>query len=95
MQARGRHALDASSSHNVAAVILIEAIRRVGLVGAEIGIMDVKRRAIGTDDLIVRAHIEVNMRMIGRGPSAHALKFLHADMNFLHTDIVAEMGHAV
>jgi hypothetical protein len=35
------------------------------------------------------------MRMIGRGPSAHALKFLHADMNFLHTDIVAEVGHAV
>lgn len=74
---------------------LIEAIGRVRLQGADIGVISVERGAVGANDLIVGTHIQINMGMVHRGPCAHTLEFLHANVDFFHTDIVAKMGRAI
>ena len=45
--------------------------------------MQIKRGTIGANNLVVRSHVEINMRVITRRLGAHAVEFLHADMNFL------------
>ena len=55
-------------------------------------IVDEKGRAIGADDLPLRAHIEVDMGMVERRARAHALEFLDADADLADAAIVDEMG---
>lgn len=54
-------------------------------------IVPIKRRAIGAQNLIIASHIEVDMRMIERGPCAHALQFFDADGDFFSTCVIGEV----
>lgn len=68
---------------------------RNALFRPELCIINVKRRAVGTDDLVVCAHIEIDVRMIVRVPRTHAVKFLYADGDSLNTLIVSEMWNDI
>ena len=54
--------------------------------------MEIKCRAIWADNLRVGAHIEIDMRMVGRRTRAHALEFLDANVDSVDAVIVDEMG---
>jgi hypothetical protein len=64
------------------------------LIGPQIRIIDEEGRAVGAYDLIVRAHIEVNMRMVDGRSGAHTLELFHADMDFFDSDVVMEMRYS-
>src|SRR3954470_20483537 len=70
-----------------------DAVLRTRGMGLERGRKAVKRRAIGTDDLGVIAHIEENMRMIERRQCADAHEFLGADLDNRHSRRVVKMGN--
>ncbi len=70
-----------------------DAILRVGLVFPEPRIEDVQRGTIGAKDLPIRAHVQIDVRMIVRCTGAHALQFLDADKYLLGTLIVGEVGY--
>jgi hypothetical protein len=64
------------------------------LIGPQIRIVDEEGGAVGAHDLIVRAHIEVNVRMVDGRSRAHALKLFHTDMDFFDSDVVMEMRYS-
>ena len=73
---------------------------RIALIGLEARVVDIERRAIGTQDLAVLSHVEVDMGMIEGRPGAHAVEFLDADEDALGAGVVCEMrdqcsGHAM
>jgi hypothetical protein len=51
----------------------------------------IERRAIGADDLLVVAHIEINMRMVVGWQRPDALEFARADLNYCDAAIVMEV----
>ncbi len=68
---------------------------RIGLRGLQRGIVAVERRAIGTDLLVVVAHVEEDVRMVVRNGRADAHEFLYADLDCAVAAVVLEMGNAV
>ncbi len=58
-------------------------------------IVDVMRRAIGADRVIVLAHVDENMRMIERRQSADAHEFLGADPHVRNARLIVKMRSAV
>ena len=69
-----------------------DAVGRVGLGGGKRRVVDIERRAIGTHDLAVAAHVQIDMRVIERRLGANALKFLRADLYAFETGVVLEVG---
>jgi hypothetical protein len=59
----------------------------------ERGVVTVEGRAIGADDLGVRAHVEKHMRMVERRTGADAHEFTRADLDHLNARIIVEMGN--
>jgi hypothetical protein len=49
--------------------------------------------AVRANDLIVGAHVQIDVGMIHRGPCPHTLKLLDADMYFLDPNIVVKVGN--
>ena len=72
-----------------------EAALGVCLVFAEAGIIDKEGRAVGAQDLPIRAHVEKDVRMIERRAGAHAVQFLDADEDFFRALVVREVGNEV
>ena len=72
-----------------------DATGRVGLVGLQRRIIAIERRAVGTNLLVLVAHIDEDMRMIvgNRGTGAH--EFLHADFDNAVSAVILEMGNIV
>src|SRR5436190_6120553 len=68
-----------------------QAALRRSLVGGQAGVVQVKGRAIGAEDLAVGAHVQIDVRVVVRRARAHALELLHADGDFLDALIVGEM----
>lgn len=58
-------------------------------------VITIERRAIGTDDLAVIAHVAENMRMIHRRPGAHAHEFLGTDLDNRNAGIIVEVRNNV
>lgn len=52
-------------------------------------------RAIWTDDLVVLAHIKIDMRMIKRGQGADALEFLGANFDLAEAFSVVKMRRGI
>src|SRR3954454_1021941 len=76
------------------------AFRRARLAGGKIGGKTVQRRAIGTDDLVVIAKVEEDVRMVERRVGAHAHELLRADLDYRDAGVVVEVrddmvGHLV
>lgn len=71
------------------------AARRIGLLGLQRRIVTVKGGAVGTDLLIVVAHIDEDMRMIEGHGSAGAHEFLDADLDHAVSAIVLEVGNGM
>ena len=76
------------------------AFRRPRFAGLQVGRVAKKRRAIGTDDLVVIAEVEEDMRMVEGRIGAHAHELTRADLNDGNTGIVMEMrddmiGHRI
>src|SRR5690349_3761032 len=65
--------------------------RRPRVMRVERGVVTIERRAIGTDDFLVAAHVEKYMRMIERRLGAHAHEFLRADLDDRDAGVVVEM----
>ena len=68
------------------------AFRRPRLIGRELWIVAVKRRAIRADIFGIVAHIAINVRMIERRQRADAHEFPRADLDDRNAEIVMEMG---
>jgi len=64
------------------------------LIGPQIRIVDEEGGAVGANDLVVGAHIEVNVRMINGRSCAHTLKLFYTDMDFFDSDVVMEMRNS-
>lgn len=60
----------------------------VAVAGVKPGIIDVQRRAIGAQNLVVGSHIEEYVRVIERRSGAHAVEFLDAGEHLLGAGIV-------
>ena len=91
---RGRQVLKAPILDQAAA----EAAKRIpadGRMRIELGVEPVQRRAIGTHDFVLVAHVEEHVRMIVGWRRAHAHEFLGADLDHRHARIVVEMGNDV
>jgi pimeloyl-ACP methyl ester carboxylesterase len=76
-----------------------EAVLWIAFGGFETRIVDVKRRAVGAEDLIVLTHIKIDVRVVEGRPRAHAIELLDADEDSLGAHVICEMrnncsGHA-
>jgi len=72
---------------------------RIALVRRETRVIDVKRRAIGAEDLGILSHVEIDVGVIERRAGAHAVELFDANEDALGTGIVGKMrdqcsGHA-
>ena len=61
--------------------------------GPKVGGVAVQRRAIRTDDLVVVAEVEKNMRMIEGRIGTHAHEFLRTDLDDGHAGIIVKVGN--
>jgi hypothetical protein len=68
-----------------------EAALGVCLVGMEKLAVAKQRRAIGADLLVVRSHVEIDMRMVKRCSRADAHEFLRTDLDDGSALIIVEM----
>src|SRR6185312_10226973 len=68
-----------------------EAVRRVGIDRCQSRIEPEPRRAVGTEDRVRLAHIDVDVRVVLRRGYADALEFLHPDRNFRDAVVVPEL----
>src|SRR5437588_9809237 len=68
---------------------------RNGLVGLELRIVAIERRAIGADEFVVVAHVAEHMRMIEWRRRADAHELLRADLDDRHACVVMEMRNDV
>src|SRR6266851_8052651 len=59
-----------------------DAVRRVGIERCQSGIEAEPRRAVGTEDRVRLAHIDVDVRVVQRRGHADALEFPHPDADF-------------
>src|SRR5471032_3221285 len=71
------------------------AFGRPSRVRIEHRVVTVERRAIRTDDLVVAAHVEKDMRVVERRLGAHAHEFARADFDLGQAGIIVEMGNDV
>ena len=62
---------------------------------AQIARVLVERRAIGTDDLLVIAHVEEHVRMIIGCFCAGALELLGTDLDHRDTRVIVKVGNGV
>src|SRR5256885_13014666 len=62
---------------------------------AQMRVINIMRRAIGTDRVVVVAHVDENMRMVERRQSADAHEFLGADPHVRNARLVVEMRRAM
>ena len=67
------------------------AIRWVRLLRAKAFVVPEQSRAVGTEDHVVRPHIEVNVRMVVRRGRAGAFEFSNADLDLRNAPIVLEL----
>ncbi len=72
---------------------LHEAALRIALLCAEPRVVDIERRTVRAQHLVVRSHVQVDVRMIERGPRAHAIELLDADEDLLDAKVVGEVWH--
>ena len=68
-----------------------ETALRVAFIGFETRIVNKECRTIGTQDLAVLTHIQIDMRMIEGGAGAHAIELLDAHEDALGAEVVCEM----
>ena len=59
--------------------------------GVKCRFINIDRRAIRADDLVIPTHIQIHMGMIKGRARAHAIEFLDTHMNFFGANIIAEM----
>ena len=69
-----------------------ETVRRVGIERCKSRIEAEPRRAVGTQDRVRLAHIDVDVRMVLRRRYTDALEFPHSDADFGHAAVVPELG---
>ena len=72
-----------------------DAVRRVGIERCQSRIEAESRRAIGTEDSVRLAHIDVDVRVVLRWGHADALELRHPDADFRDTAVVPELRIAV
>jgi hypothetical protein len=68
-----------------------EAVRRVGIERCQSRIEAEPRRAVGTEDRVRLAHIDVNVRVVLWRGHADALEFPHSDADFRDAAVVPEL----
>ena len=73
-------------------MLVDDAAFRRRLVGGQPIVVDVERRAVGTQHLVVLAHVEEDVRVVEWRTRAHTLQFLDAYEYFLGAEIVGEVG---
>src|SRR5205807_5582984 len=61
----------------------------------EMRVVDIMRRAIGADGIVIVAHVDENMRMVEGWQSADAHEFLGADPHLRNARLVVVMRHAM
>jgi hypothetical protein len=67
-----------------------ETVRRVGIEWCQSRIEAEPRRAVGTQDRVRLAHIDVDVRVVLRWGLADTHEFLHPDADFRHAAVVLE-----
>src|SRR6267154_6418597 len=67
-----------------------DAVRRIGIERCQSRIEAEPRRAIGTEDSVRLAHIDVDVRVVLRWGHADALELLHPDADFRDAVVVSE-----
>ena len=73
------------------ALVSNETVRRVGIERCQSRIEAEPRPAVGTEDRVRPAHIDVDVRVVLRRGPADALEFPHPDKNFRDAAIVPEL----
>ena len=67
-----------------------ETVRRVGIERCKSRIEAEPRRAVGTQDRVRLAHIDVDVRVVLRWGLANTHELLHPDADFRHAAVVPE-----
>jgi hypothetical protein len=75
--------------------VLQHAFRRPSLSGGEIRGVAIQRRTVGTDDLVVVAEVEKNVRMIEWRVGAHAHELLRADLDDRNASVIVKVWNDV
>src|SRR5579859_2646272 len=78
-------------SFHDAGLISKEAVWRVGIEWCQSRIEAEPRRAVGTEDRVRVAHIDVDVRVVLRRGHADALEFPHPDADFRDATVVPEL----
>ena len=68
-----------------------ETIRRVGIGRCQLRIEAEPRRAVGTEDRVRLAHIDIDVRMVLRMRYADAPEFPHPDADFRDAAVIPEL----
>ena len=68
-----------------------ETVRRVGIERCQSRIETEPRRAVGTEDRVRLAHIDVDVRVVLRWGLADAHEFPHPDADFRNAAVVPEL----
>src|ERR1700758_1979921 len=68
-----------------------ETVRRVGIERCQLRIEAEPRRAVGTQDRVRLAHIDVDVRVVLRWGLANTHEFLHPDADFRHAAVIPEL----
>ena len=68
-----------------------DAVRRIGIERCQSRIEAEPRRAIGTEDSVRLAHIDVDVRVVLGWGRADALELLHPDADFRDAAVVPEL----
>ncbi len=68
-----------------------ETVRRVGIEWCQSRIEAEPRRAVGTQDRVRLAHIDVDVRVVLRWGLADTHEFLHSDADFRHAAVIPEL----
>jgi hypothetical protein len=68
-----------------------DAVRRVGIERCQSRIEAKPRPAIGTEDSVRLAHIDVDVRVVVRWGHADALELLHSDADFRDAAVIPEL----
>ena len=63
--------------------------------GIKSGFVKIDRRAIRTDDLVIRTHVQIHMGMIEGRTGAHAIELPYTDMDFLGANIIAKVWNRI
>src|SRR4051812_45647270 len=77
-----------------AGLVLVEALGRARLARLQLRAIAEQRRAIGADDVVVRAHVEEHMRMVEGRLRADAHELARAEIDRRNPGVVVEMRDA-